>query len=146
MKLGTMNGTRRHWLLVGALCALASQVAYGQRSSEDAVAEALDAFGSTVGREVIGLYNATNARGFSPTQAGNLRIDGFYFDEGATMGPVTRIVRSSSVHVGIAAQGYLFPAPTGVVDYQLRTPGNEPVGSVLIGYNNDGNVAYDEND
>jgi iron complex outermembrane receptor protein len=131
------------WL---CLSVLASQSAYAQRSSEDAVAEALDAFGSTVGREVIGLYNTTNARGFSPTQAGNLRIDGFYFDPGATMGPVTRVVRGSSVHVGIAAQGYLFPAPTGVVDYQLRSPGNEPVGSVLIGYAGDGHVAYDEND
>src|SRR5579862_6576108 len=52
----------------------------------------------------------------------------------------------SSVHVGIAAQGYLFPAPTGVVDYDLRTPGNEPVGSVLVGYNSEGNLVYDEND
>ena len=138
-------GARRR-LFIGLLCALASRGAHAQRSSEDAVAEALDAFGSTVGREAIGLYNAMSARGFSPTQAGNLRIDGFYFDEGATMGPVTRIVRGSSVHVGIASQGYLFPAPTGVVDYQLRTPGNEPVGSVLVGYNSDGNVAYNEND
>ncbi len=137
---------RKRRLLIGCLCALASHAAQAQRSSEDAVAEALDAFGSSVGREAIGLYNATNARGFSPTQAGNLRIDGFYFDEGATMGPVTRVVRGSSVHVGIAAQGYLFPAPTGVVDYQLRTPGNEPVGSVLVGYASDGNVAYDEDD
>lgn len=134
------------WLPAACLCLLLSHAAQAQRSSEDAVAEALDAFGSSVGRESIGLYNATNARGFSPTQAGNLRIDGFYFDPGATMGPVTRVVRGSSVHVGISAQGYLFPAPTGVVDYQLRTPGNEPIGSILVGYQSDGNVVYDEND
>jgi iron complex outermembrane receptor protein len=140
------HAERKHWLLAGCLCALACHSAHAQRSSEDAVAEALDAFGSSVGRVAIGLYNATNARGFSPTQAGNLRIDGFYFDPGATMGPVTRVVRGSSVHVGIAAQGYLFPAPTGVVDYQLRTPGNEPVGSVLVGYNSDGHIVYNEND
>jgi iron complex outermembrane recepter protein len=121
------------WAAGALLLLLLDQSAQAQRSNEDAVAEALDAFGSSVGREVIGLYTATNARGFSPTQAGNLRIDGFYFDEGATSGPVTRIVRGSTVYVGIAAQGYLFPAPTGVVDYHLRVPGNEPVTSVLIG-------------
>jgi iron complex outermembrane receptor protein len=42
-------------------------------------------------------------------------------------------MRGSSVHVGIAAQGYLFPAPTGVVDYRLRVPGDALLASVLIG-------------
>ncbi len=124
----------------------ASQSAQAQRSSEDAVAEALDAFGSSVGREAIGLYSASSARGFSPMQAGNLRIDGFYFDQGANpVPPVTRIVRGSSVHVGIAAQGYLFAAPTGVVDYHLRVPGDEPLASVLIG-DADYGVTYTETD
>ena len=59
---------------------LMSQAALAQRSSEDAVAEALDAFGTGVGRETIGLYSAGNARGFSPIQAGNLRIEGLYFN------------------------------------------------------------------
>ena len=123
-----------------------SNFAYAQRSSEDAVAEALDAFGSSVGREVIGLYSSSSARGFSPTQAGNLRIDGFYFDQGANPAPpVTRIMRGSTVHVGIAAQGYLFPAPTGVVDYHLRVPGNEAVASVLVG-DADYGASYSEND
>jgi iron complex outermembrane receptor protein len=129
------------------LSALLAQSAHAQRAGEDAVADAQDAFGSAVGREVIGLYSNSSARGFSPVQAGNLRIDGFYFDEDPAIGdPPTRIVRSSSVHVGIAAQGYLFPAPTGVVDYQLRVPGDELVGSVLLGYSTDGHFAYDEND
>jgi iron complex outermembrane receptor protein len=125
--------------------ALASGAAYGQRSSEDAVAEALDAFGTTVGRQEIGLYSAESARGFSPTQAGNLRIDGLYYDELNFGRPVNAIVRGSSVHVGIAAQGYQFPAPTGVVDYQLRIPGNELGASVLIGDATYG-VAYNETD
>src|SRR5579862_7156260 len=125
---------------------VSSGIAYRQRSSEDAVAEALDAFGSTVGREAIGLYSADSARGFSPTQTGNLRINGLYFDQVRYFSNlVSRIVRGSSVHVGISAQGYLMPAPTGVVDYQLRTPGNEFVASVLIGDATYG-VAYNETD
>jgi iron complex outermembrane recepter protein len=129
-------------LMVGLI---ASGAAWAQRSSEDAVAEALDAFATTVGRQEIGLYSADSARGFSPTQAGNLRLDGLYFDELNFGRPVNAIVRGSSVHVGIAAQGYQFPAPTGVVDYQLRTPGNEFVTSVLIGDATYG-VAYNETD
>ena len=88
-----------------------------QRSSEDAVAEAEDAFGLTVGREAIGLYSSGSARGFSPEQAGNLRIDGLYYEEVTNLPSLpAHIIRSSAVHVGVAAQGYLFPAPTGVVD------------------------------
>lgn len=114
--------------------------AQAQRSNEDAVAEAMDAFGMSVGRESIGLYSATSARGFSPVQADNLRIDGLYFDQVSANAVLpVRIVRSEAVHVGIAAQGYLFPAPTGVVDYRLRTPGNEAVTSALIG-----NATYGE--
>lgn len=125
------------WLSIAAV-ALGLGVhgrAQAQRSNEDAVAEAIDAFGLSVGREAIGLYSATNARGFSPVQADNLRIDGLYFDQvsASAVLPV-RIVRSEAVHVGIAAQGYLFPAPTGVVDYRLRTPGDETVASALAGY------------
>ncbi len=94
--------------------------------------EATDAFGTIVGREEIGLYTASRARGFSPQQAGNLRIDGLYFDQATQLG--TRLVRSSTVHVGISAQGFPFPAPTGVVDYHLRIPGEAYAGSALIGY------------
>jgi iron complex outermembrane recepter protein len=141
----------KHWARNrGALALLllvcTAHRAEAQRSSEDAVAEAEDAFGTTVGRESIGLYSPNSARGFSPVQAGNLRIDGLYFDQISGMANlVTRIVRSEAVHVGIAAQGYLFPAPTGVVDYQLRTPGNESLVSALIGTASDG-VAYEETD
>lgn len=128
------------------LSLLSSRAAHAQRSSEDAVAEAADAFGMTVGREAIGLYSDTSARGFDPMEAGNLRIDGLYFDEVSELAePPTRIVRSAAVHVGIAAQGYLFPAPTGVVDYQLRTPGSASVISTLNGYASYG-VYYDETD
>jgi len=51
-----------------------------QRSDDNAVTQAEDAFGFAVGRESLGIYNAGNTRGFSPTAAGNVRIDGLYFD------------------------------------------------------------------
>jgi len=107
--------------------------ALAQRANENAVTEASDAFGITVGREEIGLYSATNARGFNPSLAGNLRIDGLYFDQVNQANLGSRLTRGSSVHVGISAQGFPFPAPTGVVDFHLRTPGDETLGGVLLG-------------
>ncbi len=111
-----------------------AESASAQRAKENAVAEASDAFGTSVGREEIGLYSSGSARGFSPMQAGNLRIDGLYYDQAQQARLNTRVVRGSSVHVGIAAQGYPFPAPTGVIDYHLRIPGDETAGGVLLGY------------
>src|SRR6185437_12301784 len=104
---------RKLWILIVATLLSFGPLdrAQAQRSNEDAVAEAIDAFGLSVGREAIGLYSATSARGFSPVQAGNLRIDGLYFDQVSANAVLpVRIVRSAAVHVGIAAQGYLFPA------------------------------------
>ena len=129
-----------------ALTVFCAPDARAQRADEDAVAEAPDAFGLSVGREIIGLYSAGSARGFSPVSAGNLRIDGLYFDQGGNFyPPSTRIVRSTLVSVGVAAQRYLFAAPTGIVDYQLRVPGDESVASVLLGDATYGE-AYDETD
>ena len=89
---------------------------------------AADAFGTSVGNERIGLYNDGDARGFSPAAAGNIRIEGLYID-----GPPVfsgRLVSGSTLRVGIAAQGYPFPAPTGIADYSLRGVGLEGVVSV----------------
>jgi hypothetical protein len=52
----------------------------GSRSQENAVRQASDAFGTVVGREAVGLYNAELERRFSPLRAGNVRLDGLYFD------------------------------------------------------------------
>ena len=57
--------------------------ANAQRAGENAVAAAEDAFGTAIGTESIGLYSTTSARGFSPSDAGNVRIDGLYFDQQA---------------------------------------------------------------
>lgn len=102
-----------------------------QRASDNAVKAAEDAFGTTIGNESIGLYTSSSVRGFSPTQAGNVRIEGIYFDrQGWTS---ARYMPSSTIRVGLSAQGYLFPAPTGIVDYSLQRAGNEPVVSVVTG-------------
>ena len=118
---------------IALVACAAMSVAHAQRANENAVAEAGDAFGTSVGREVIGLYTSGSARGFSPSQAGNLRIAGLYYDQIGMAAPVSRIVRGNTVHVGISAQGFPFAAPTGVVDFQLRTPGDEPGVNALLG-------------
>ncbi len=97
--------------------------AVAQRVSENAVTSAEDAFGNSVGRETIGLYSSSSVRGFSAFAAGNARIDGLFFDP--VWNPNPRIRRSTSIRVGLSAQGYPFPAPTGVVDYALRRPGGD---------------------
>ncbi|NJL17998.1 MAG: hypothetical protein HC938_13265 [Nitrospira sp.] len=62
-------------------------------------------------------------RGFSPTRAGNIRIEGLYYDQVWAL--TSRLRRTTTIRVGISALGFPFPAPTGVVDYALRKPGND---------------------
>lgn len=107
--------------------------ATGSRSAENAVRQAGDAFGTAIGREVSGLYSRERVRGFSPVVAGNVRIDGLYFDPIVT--PTSRLVRATSIRVGPSALGSPFPAPTGIVDLGMRRPGREAAASILIGYN-----------
>ncbi len=107
---------------------LAISQAHAQRTDDNAVAQAEDAFGTSVGDEQIGIYSSDDVRGFSPESAGNVRIEGLYFDK---QGFVTsRILDGSTIHVGISAQGYPFPAPTGISDNSLRKPGGAFVASV----------------
>ncbi len=122
---------RRGMSMLAAMAfpAIAADPAYAQRASENAVTQAEDAFGTTVGNEKIGIYNEDDVRGFSPLQAGNERIEGLYFDKVGDEND--RLQDSSRIRVGIAAQGYAFPAPTGIVDYALRTPGDVTHLSVL---------------
>lgn len=101
------------------------------RADENAITAAQDAFGTSVGRETIGLYTSFNIRGFSPISAGNARIEGLYFDQ--TWGLNSRIRQSTTIRVGISALGTPFPAPTGIVDYAFRKPGDEPSLSVAAG-------------
>jgi iron complex outermembrane recepter protein len=124
---------KKSWLLGSSVAALLlnPETAWSQRTSENAVASAQDAFGTSVGDERVGLYQPGIARGFSPVQAGNVRINGMYFDYQGDLSQ--RLISGSNVRVGLTAQGYPFPAPTGVADFSLRLPGSEAVASAVVG-------------
>jgi len=102
-----------------------------QRADDNATTSAEDAFGSSIGNESVGLYNPYEARGFSPIDAGNVRIEGLYFDQQDDI--TNRLVENSRVRVGLTTLGFLFPAPTGIVDFSLRKPGEKRVVSTVVG-------------
>src|SRR3569833_439307 len=136
---GRNEGTARVTSLLAMAMALAAGHAHAQRADENVITSAEDAFGTTVGLESIGLYDPTAVRGFSPTVAGNIRIEGLYFDQQA---PVSNRLRSQSdIRVGSAALGYPFPAPTGIVDVTLRPSGEIPIVSADAGYGPIGSVS-----
>lgn len=112
-----------------ALTAMFPSVAFAQRTGENAVRMASDAFGTNIGNEQIGLYSGNDARGFSPAVAGNARLEGFYID--APQGFLPRLISGSQVRVGLTAQSYPFPAPTGIVDYRVRPAGDTAIKSVF---------------
>lgn len=115
--------------------------ALAQRADENAVRAAGDAFGTSVGNEKIGLYGASDVRGFSPINAGNIRIEGLAVTEHG--GFTNRVVSGSTIRVGLTAQGYPFPAPTGIADYSLRNSGNEAVLSPVLTLGPYGTVGLD---
>lgn len=106
--------------------------AFAQRTDDNVTAQSDDAFGRSVGNETLGIYTAGEVRGFSPIDAGNVRIEGLYFDRQTD--PVNRLVEGSAIRVGIASQSYPFPSPTGILDYDLRKPGNRRVVSPVVSY------------
>ena len=112
----------------------AASPAAAQRASENVLTEATDAFGTSVGNESTGLYSANSARGFSPITAGNARIEGLYFDPGSVGLPTGRLMKGNTVRVGITAQSYPFAAPTGIVDVDLRHPGDRTIVSTAASY------------
>jgi iron complex outermembrane receptor protein len=112
------------------LCLSASGHCVAQRAAENVVREASDAFGASVGNEQIGLYSASNVRGFNPVDAGNVRIDGLFIDRAWIFS--NRLISGSDIRAGLAAQGYPLPAPTGIVDFSLRTVAEEPTQSLIV--------------
>lgn len=103
-------------LFLGAACACVAlpSPAVGQ----DAAGRSDDAFGKLVGLESIGLYGESQVRGFSLENAGNYRIEGNYF---ARVVPPFYLIRAAStVRIGVNALRYDFPAPSGVLEYDLR--------------------------
>jgi iron complex outermembrane recepter protein len=76
------------------------------------------------------MYSPGQVRGFSPQTAGNVRIDGLYFDQQGALS--NRVVEGSTIRVGVSEIGYAFPAPTGIVDYGLRSPGDGTPSATII--------------
>jgi len=101
-----------------------------QHASDDPVASANDGFGLTLGLESIGLYSPGFVRGFNPQVAGNVRIDGLYFDQQGALS--NRVVEGSSIRIGVSEIGYAFPAPTGIVDYNMRHVGNGTPSATIV--------------
>jgi iron complex outermembrane receptor protein len=126
---------------VTAILLASASPAWAQRTDENAVRSADDAFGTSVGNERIGLYNVVDVRGFSPVTAGNIRIEGLSITEHG--GFTSRIVSGSTIRVGLTAQGYPFPAPTGIADFSLRTSGNEAVLSPALYFGPNRTAAVD---
>lgn len=120
----------RRVAVTAILAASLGAPAGAQRAGENAVTSADDAFGTSVGNEQIGLYSSDEVRGFSPGAAGNIRIDGLYLG-GLFIGN-PRLLAGTSVKVGLTAQGYPFPAPTGIVELSLRPAGPKPLLSAVV--------------
>ena len=115
---------------VSLLVCLPISTLRAQHASDDPVASANDAFGLTLGLESIGMYSPGSVRGFNPQTAGNVRIDGLYFDQQGALS--NRVVEGSTIRVGVSEIGYAFPAPTGIVDYDLRHPGNGTPAATIV--------------
>ncbi|MEO7247040.1 MAG: hypothetical protein ABIW31_01185, partial [Novosphingobium sp.] len=101
--------------------ALCPGAAHAQHTAENVNTQASDAFGSSVGSERNGLYGQDDVRGFNPVDAGNVRLEGLYIDLIDRFSG--RLIEGSTVRVGLAAQRFAFPAPTGLLDFRLALPG-----------------------
>ena len=110
-------------MLVWAALGLITGGAFSQTTDVNVMGIAEDAFGTKVGNDNVGLYGPTSARGFNPQSAGNVRIEGLYFDQQAFMGRA--LARSTTMRVGLSAQSYPFVAPTGVADISLVMPAED---------------------
>jgi iron complex outermembrane receptor protein len=110
--------------------ALAPHMALAQRAAENVATQSSDAFGLSVGSDKSGLYSSDDVRGFNPVDAGNVRLDGLYFDQLDRLS--FRLTDSNTIRVGPAALRYPFPAPTGLVDYALVRPRDKRVYSISL--------------
>ncbi|MCP1727575.1 iron complex outermembrane receptor protein [Natronospira proteinivora] len=113
-------------LFVVHLVSFSDSVQAGQSdpAEENPVTTAGDAFGTSIGGESIGLYQAGNVRGFSPVDAGNVRVGGLYFDQLSAF--TGRLVSGTTIRVGPTTLADPFSAPTGIADVRIRTPEQQP--------------------
>jgi iron complex outermembrane receptor protein len=92
--------------------------AVAQITQDDALAESDDAFGTNVGLESTGIYTEHETRGFNPLDAGNVRINGIYFDQVSFL--TNKLRATTAIRVGFSAVQTPFVAPTGVVEHSMR--------------------------
>lgn len=116
-----------------------SQQAAQTRNAGNVITQANDAFGSSVGRESIGIYTSASVRGFSAVAAGNVRINSMYFDQIQPLYPMMR--ETTNIKIGLSAAAYPFPAPTGVVDYKILTPKQSSASSITTAIDSWGGVS-----
>jgi iron complex outermembrane recepter protein len=127
--------------LACGLVVVAAHHALAQSTGDNAVASAEDAFGTSTSHETIGVYDEGNVRGFSPRNAGNFRMEGMYFDIQGALG--NRVIDGETIRVGPAAQGYAFPAPTGIVDLALRKADEKASITPFVSIDNFGSVGFE---
>lgn len=109
---------------------IAARPALAQRANENAVTSADDAFGTSIGNYGVGLYNPYDVRGFSAIDAGNIRLESLYIDRQSEF--TEHLLEGSTIRVGLSAQGYPFPAPTGIADYRLKTRSRDAIVSPVL--------------
>jgi iron complex outermembrane recepter protein len=98
-------------------------------AQDNAVKSAADAFGERVGTEQSGLYSETQVRGFDLNDSGAYRIDAAYFNRAAALNDP--VLAGVGVRVGVNAVRLEYPAPSGVVNYRLRSAG--PTNELRVG-------------
>jgi iron complex outermembrane receptor protein len=125
-----MTMLRQYFTIPILLYACSSGEANAQRTNQNTTAQSTDAFGHSVGNERNGLYSHLQVRGFNPVDAGNVRINGLYADLIDRVPP--RLSEENVIRVGITALRYPFPAPTGLVDYAINKPADNPQASFDI--------------
>ena len=128
--IGASILARRIGVVAVVAAMLATSPAHAQRAEENVATQSDDAFGRAVGNDRSGLYSSFEVRGFNPSEAGNVRLQGLYFD--LIDLPSARLVHGNTIRVGLAAQRYPFPAPTGLVDYELALPQDQASLSVEL--------------
>src|SRR5579859_3768003 len=125
----TSTKSRTFSVAIAAAVTFQATTARAQHASDNPVSTADDAYGLTLGLESVGIYSPGLVRGFNPQAAGNVRIDGLYIDQQGELS--NRVVEGSTIKAGVSEIGYTFPAPTGIVDYDLRhAGGNVPSATI----------------
>ena len=124
------RSARRAPLLLAVIALRCAYGAEGGAAGNNAITAAYDAFGTSVGNQSIGLYSPLDVRGFNPQQSGNLRLDGLYYDQQTA---VTSNCQSneSAIRVGLSAQAFSFPSPSGIADLKLAVPGDAATASLV---------------